>query len=44
MSYGGYILVGYAATVAAVGGYTLRVLTRGRALSRRVPPEDRRWM
>lgn len=43
MTYGGYVLVGYAASAVAIGAYALRVLGRGRALSRRVPPKDRRW-
>ena len=44
MTDGGYILAGYAVAAFALGGYALRVLLRGRALSKRVPPEDRRWM
>lgn len=44
MSSAGYIIAGYAATVVVLGGYALRLVARGRRLSRQVPPEDRRWM
>ena len=40
----GYIVAGYFLTFGAVGAYVVRVVTRGRALSRQLPPEDRRWM
>ena len=43
MSDGGYILAGYVLTFGAVGVYALRLVLRGRSLSRRLPPEDRRW-
>ncbi|CAN5155223.1 hypothetical protein BH18ACT4_BH18ACT4_06500 [soil metagenome] len=44
MTHAVYVAAGWVVSFAAVGGYTLWVLVRGRALSRRVPPEDRRWM
>ncbi|WP_436793274.1 hypothetical protein [Actinospongicola halichondriae] len=39
----GTILVGWGVTVAAVGGYALVLIRRGKRLSRVVAPEDRRW-
>jgi hypothetical protein len=39
----GYIAAAWAGAFALVGGYALFVVRRGRSLSRRVPPEDRRW-
>lgn len=44
MTHGGYILVGYLSTGAALSIYAVRLLLRGRALSKQVPPEARRWM
>jgi len=44
MSDWGYVTVGYVVVFAVLAAYALRVLLRGRALSKRVPPEDRRWM
>ncbi|HEY8546895.1 MAG TPA: hypothetical protein VIL36_17665 [Acidimicrobiales bacterium] len=43
LSDGGYLAAGWGATVLLIGGYALVTLRRGRALSRRVPAEDRRW-
>jgi hypothetical protein len=40
----GYVVFGWAVAVAAIILYTAVILARGRALSRRVPPERRRWM
>lgn len=39
----GTILVGWGVTVGAVGVYALYLVRRGKALSRAVRPEDRRW-
>jgi hypothetical protein len=39
-----YILAGYLITFGTLGLYTLRVLLRGRALAKQLPPEERRWM
>lgn len=39
-----YVFAGYALVFGAIGAYIARVLWRGRALSREVPPENRRWM
>jgi hypothetical protein len=44
MSDVGYIAAGYVVAAVALGGYAVRLLVRGRALSKRVPPEGRRWM
>jgi hypothetical protein len=43
MTDGGYVGAAWAGAFALVGGYALVVLRRGRKLSRRVPPEERRW-
>lgn len=40
---GGYVAAGWLLAVGVVGSYALTVLWRGRKLSRRVPPEARRW-
>lgn len=40
----GYVIAGWAVTVAVIVAYAVWVIARGRALSRQVPPEDRRWM
>jgi heme exporter protein CcmD len=39
-----YIVSAWAVTIVALAGYIGFVLRRGRDLSRRVPPEQRRWM
>jgi hypothetical protein len=41
---GGYVLAGYLVVFGTIIAYTVRTLLRGRALSKQVPPEDRRWM
>ncbi|HZN13866.1 MAG TPA: hypothetical protein VFB78_06355 [Acidimicrobiales bacterium] len=38
-----YAIAGYAVTVAAIGLYAFRVIRRGRALARTLPPEERTW-
>jgi hypothetical protein len=40
----GYVIAGWAVSAVAIVGYAAAVIARGRALSRRVPPERRRWM
>ena len=37
-------IAAWGVTALVVGGYAVAIIARGRALSRRVPPEDRRWM
>jgi len=44
MSQWGYVAAGWLVVVVAVVGYATAVLRRGRALSRRLPPEERRWL
>ncbi|MFN8051899.1 MAG: heme exporter protein CcmD [Acidimicrobiales bacterium] len=39
-----YVGAAWAVTAAVVGGYTVSVLRRGKALSKRVPEDKRRWM
>ncbi len=39
-----YVWLGWGITAVTLVAYTSWVLIRGRALSRRVPPQDRRWM
>ncbi len=43
MTHAGYVAAGWLATFALLGGYAFTVVRRGRALSRQVPPEERRW-
>jgi hypothetical protein len=43
MTHAGYIAAGWGGAAALVAGYAVWVLRRGRALSRQVPPEERRW-
>jgi len=43
MSDWGYVAMAWGITSAALVAYALWIVLRGRALSRRVPPEDRRW-
>jgi hypothetical protein len=43
MSDGGYVGAAWGGTVVLIAGYALVVISRGRKLSRRVPPEERRW-
>jgi CcmD family protein len=44
MSDAGYVFAGYAIVFGTLGAYVARLLMRGRALSKQIPPEDRRWM
>jgi hypothetical protein len=39
----GYAYLGYAVTLAVLGGYAIRMLVRGRKLSRSLPPGERTW-
>ncbi|MDQ2648254.1 MAG: heme exporter protein CcmD [Actinomycetota bacterium] len=43
MTHTGYVAAAWGASLVAIAAYALRTVRRGRALSRRVPPEDRRW-
>jgi len=44
MTNGGYVLGGYLVVFGSLIAYVVRTLLRGRALSKQVPPQDRRWM
>ena len=39
-----YVIVGYLLVFTAVAAYALAVVRQGRTLSRRVPPEKRRFL
>lgn len=39
----GYVLAGYAVAVGGLGLYALRVLMRGRSLTRSLPEDERTW-
>ena len=39
-----YVIPGYALVVVALGSYTLATLRRGRALSKQVPSDRRRFL
>ena len=43
MTHAGYVAVGWLATLGTMGVYAMISVRRGRALSRQVPPEERRW-
>jgi hypothetical protein len=43
MTDAGYVGAAWGGAFAIVGGYVLLTLRRGRKLSRRVPPGERRW-
>jgi hypothetical protein len=43
MTDAGYIVAGYIAAFAGLGGYAAWVLLRGRSLTRQVPADRRRW-
>ncbi len=38
-----YVFAAWGVSLAVLGAYALRVVRRGRSLSRRVPPAERRW-
>ena len=38
-----YVLAGYGITLVVLGGYAWRVVRRGRALARALPPEQSSW-
>jgi heme exporter protein D len=42
-SHAGYVAAGWGISLAVLGAYALRTVRRGRALAKRVAPEDRRW-
>jgi len=42
-THAGYVAAGWGIALVVLAGYALRTVRRGKALARRVPPEDRRW-
>ena len=40
----GYIIASWTLVIGAIAVYAVRLLQRGRTLTRRVPNERRRWM
>ena len=40
----GFIFGGYALTALGLAVYAVRVLARGRRVTRALPPEERRWL
>lgn len=44
MSDWGYVVAGWSVTFVVLVAYAVWLIVRGRALSKQVPPEDRRWM
>jgi heme exporter protein CcmD len=42
--YWGYVIVAYAIAALTLGSYTAWILRRGRALSRRLPEDKRRFL
>lgn len=43
-SYWNFVVVGYGAAFVAFAAYAIRIVRRGRRLSRQVPPDRRRWL
>jgi hypothetical protein len=43
MSEMGYVYLGYIVAFGALGAYAIRIVVRGRKLSRALPPEERTW-
>lgn len=44
MSQWGWVALGWTVAAVALVGYATMIIVRGRVLSRRVPPEQRRWL
>lgn len=40
----GYVWAAYGLTIALLVAYAVFTIRRGRAISKQLPPEDRRWM
>lgn len=40
----GYVALGWGISAVVLVTYVIIIIMRGRSLSRRVPPEERRWM
>ncbi|MDQ1355667.1 MAG: hypothetical protein QOG44_40 [Acidimicrobiaceae bacterium] len=39
----GYVFLGYSVVCGALAAYSVRVILRGRKLSRTLPPDERTW-
>ena len=39
-----YVALGWSVAAVVLGTYVALLLRRGRSLSQRVPPDERRWM
>jgi heme exporter protein CcmD len=39
-----YVWLGWGIVAVVLVAYSVWIVLRGRAMSRRVPPEDRRWL
>jgi hypothetical protein len=44
MTHAGFVFSAWGVSFAAIGGYCLRLIVRGRSVSRAVPEDRRRWM
>jgi hypothetical protein len=44
MSQWGWVALGWAVTAVTLIGYAAMIIVRGRVLTRRVPPQERRWL
>ena len=44
MTHLGYIIAGWGISLGVLGGYAISVIRRGRAVSRLVPEDRRRWI
>ncbi len=44
MSEWGYVILAWLVTLGVLAAYAAATVVRGRALSKQVEPEDRRWM
>ncbi len=40
----GYVWAAYGLTIVLIVSYAVFTIRRGRAVSKQLPPEDRRWM
>jgi hypothetical protein len=43
MTQSGYVFLGYGVCFGTLAAYSIRVIVRGRKLSRTLPPEERTW-
>lgn len=43
MTHVGYVAAGWGIALVGIAAYAVRTVQRGKALAKRVPPEERRW-